>query len=411
TGDSRRSKSRPPESTSASATALQALTLKRLRLKESLDCHVSHHSIPTGALVRDSEGWFVLMDAEESSTLFHPSYATSSLMGWRDSSNTKHSETEDEIDESSHSGIDESSHSGRDDTSHSGRIDSDTESQKSMIQSFSTNARIFSDHADNWPQAETATASPANIPKLALDESTTQEPKQTLDESISTTIYSMPETSNSLGTSTAKVPDDQSVELTVLSSSLERPASPKIVNKKNSSSLSTTQEPKQNFDETTSITISSLPDTSNSLGTSTAKVPDNQSVELAMLSSSPERPASPKIVNEKDSSTFSINLPKSPGPSKPLSVLSELLDRFGDLICIELFHVEDDQLPSLASSIQGRVLQKIWLMFQTQALAVGLGNLGLSIMISLLVRFGAPRQVRVQLDEMVMIVGDFVAHL
>ncbi|KAJ3963955.1 hypothetical protein EV361DRAFT_943113 [Lentinula raphanica] len=85
----------------------------------------------------------------------------------------------------------------------------------------------------------------------------------------------------------------------------------------------------------------------------------------------------------------------------------------------------------------GRVLRKIWLMFQSQELAVGFGNLGLSITISLLVRLSAPRQGRVQLDEKytvpepivdtlvfvgaftcvsilwqtAMIVGDFVAYL
>ncbi|KAJ3722351.1 hypothetical protein C8R42DRAFT_720721 [Lentinula raphanica] len=272
-----------------------------------------NHSV-SQALVRDSEGWFVLMDMEET-TLFHHSYASSSIMGWRDNN-----KNEEEVDGSSHL---------------ESKDTDDTESQKSMIESFPTNPNILSNHTENWPHAETVTASPPDIQKLIIDETPPlQDPRQNVNEPIIHPIFAMPDVSNSLGTSNPQVTHDQSVKLTV-------------------------------------------------------------------LSSSPERPASPESVNEKELPNSLINSTKIPSVDQPFIVLSDLLDRFGTLIIINY------SLPQALFKVGaliyllflGRVMRKIWLMFQSQALAVGLGNLALSIMISLLVRLNVHGQVRMQLDE------------
>ncbi|KAJ3831026.1 hypothetical protein F5878DRAFT_668028 [Lentinula raphanica] len=75
-------------------------------------------------LIRDSEGWFVLMEVDEGFTSTvnvhrRGANAPSSLMGWRDGTNKVIAESEDEVDDSSHSGS---------------KDDSDTESQRSVFQ-------------------------------------------------------------------------------------------------------------------------------------------------------------------------------------------------------------------------------------------------------------------------------------
>ncbi|KAJ3718008.1 hypothetical protein C8R42DRAFT_644588 [Lentinula raphanica] len=253
----------------------------------------------------------------------------------------------------------------------------DNNKRKSMDpvtwRSFPTNPNILSNHTENWPHAETVTASPPDIQKLIIDETPPlQDPRQNVNEPIIHPIFAMPDVSNSLGTSNPQVTHDQSVKLTV-------------------------------------------------------------------LSSSPERPASPESVNEKELPNSLINSTKIPSVDQPFIVLSDLLDRFGTLIIINY------SLPQALFKVGaliyllflGRVMRKIWLMFQSQALAVGLGNLALTIMISLLVRLNVHGQVRMQLDEKytvpetvvdsitfvgaftcvsiiwqtALIVGDFVAYL
>ncbi|KAJ3762784.1 hypothetical protein EV360DRAFT_66808 [Lentinula raphanica] len=80
-------------------------------------------------LIRDGDGWFVLMDGEESpAAVWHrqAAYAPSSLMSWRDSK--KVIESEDET------------------ADHGNRSDSDTESQTSMVQNSPTSSNIPYDH-------------------------------------------------------------------------------------------------------------------------------------------------------------------------------------------------------------------------------------------------------------------------
>ncbi|KAJ3816497.1 hypothetical protein F5880DRAFT_1512612, partial [Lentinula raphanica] len=94
-------------------------------------CHLMNTTV-SQTLIRDSEGWFVLMDVEESPpAVWHHQEAyhvPSSLMGWRDSE--KVIESEDET------------------ADHDNGSDSDTESHTSMVQNYPTNSNTLANRTE-----------------------------------------------------------------------------------------------------------------------------------------------------------------------------------------------------------------------------------------------------------------------
>ncbi|KAJ3778212.1 hypothetical protein FB446DRAFT_714717 [Lentinula raphanica] len=81
--------------------------------------------------------------------------------------------------------------------------------------------------------------------------------------------------------------------------------------------------------------------------------------------------------------------------------ISEHLDHLGNSI-INNIHLTEYLFKAGALMYLmfiARVLQKIWATFQNQSLAFGLGNLSLSILLSVTIRLCVPEQVRVQVDH------------
>ncbi|KAJ3765469.1 hypothetical protein FB446DRAFT_831259 [Lentinula raphanica] len=142
----------------------------------------------------------------------------------------------------------------------------------------------------------------------------------------------------------------------------------------------------------------------------------NPSKSVATISSPPK----PTVVDEEGTSHFSLINPRCPQSQAHRTVqdfvadssihvkrtdaqrsLIGLLDQFGEFVMINI--PLSQALFKVGASIYllflARVLQKFWAMFHSQALAVGLGNLGLSVALSILIRLGALGPVRLQVDE------------
>ncbi|KAJ3765400.1 hypothetical protein FB446DRAFT_709487 [Lentinula raphanica] len=349
-------------------------------------------NIVSKTLIRDSEGWFILMDVEGDSNLRYRRAPPASsviativsrsyqkltlfqLLGWRDGHN-KVIESEDE------------SRSG------SKNDDSDTESQRSMFQ-------------------VTDMDNPVDIQKLSIEEAPTQNLEQI--DSISTPVEAKPGASNSLegcsfveetpplGTETdnvfmktTKAIEDQSVKATVPPSSVEST----IINERVKFQVDAVM----------------LPEESSNFSSNAVEV-RGVIIEASALSTSPPKPTIG--VNEKTLPTFSSTsntnpIANSQWRAEETPSFVGLLDQFGEFAMTKfplsqtLFKVGALIYPLFLA----RVLSKFWTMFQSQALAVGLGNLSLSIALSLLIRFGALGQLKLQVDEVGLITAVLIAAL
>ncbi|KAJ3831128.1 hypothetical protein F5878DRAFT_667891 [Lentinula raphanica] len=115
--------------------------------------------------------------------------------------------------------------------------------------------------------------------------------------------------------------------------------------------------------------------------------------------SSPPKPTS--VNTEGTSRSSTINPDRTQSRAHETHSLVELLDQFGDFVMVKI--PLSQALFKVGASIYllflARVFQKFWVMFQSQALAIGLGNLGLSVVLLLLIRLGAFGPVRLQVDE------------
>ncbi|KAJ3756483.1 hypothetical protein EV360DRAFT_84899 [Lentinula raphanica] len=284
------------------------------------------------------EGWFVLMDVENPAVLHRAALDSSSPMGWRDSK--KIIESEDET------------------LDHGNNSDSDTESQISMVQDCTSSSNTLANHSDNLKATESMDAVITRKP-ITGKNATRRLPEQKADDSNPVSDTQKSNTSHSPG-------DHSSARGNYMG-----------------------EETLNEFPSTTGIT-------------------NIQPVENAVFSSSPAREpgVEKELVTESGFSglptnpTVHLNTQESRTEVQPLFVLEELLDRFGDLVMRyfplsqALFKVGG--LMYLLFLV--RVFQKIYTMFQSQKLAVGLGNLGFSIALSFLIRFCAPEQIKVPVD-------------
>ncbi|KAJ3764232.1 hypothetical protein EV360DRAFT_77651 [Lentinula raphanica] len=273
-------------------------------------------------LIRDSEGWFVLMDIveERPAVYYHEAYASPSMMGWRDSS--KVIESEDET-------VDQGNKS-----------DSDTESQSlSMDQTYSPRLNILRHQPEIQVSTECVEAT-VNSQKPIIDEATTP-----------------------------------------------------VVEQKQMSKSTEDRSTVQETPEEDIVNVFNGP--TNTM--------DNQSLEAAVLSTSTELPTSHKADKEIDLPGPSLNstvASEAQATQTVRSILSEF-DRFGEYV---MLHFPLSQaLFKVGASIYllflVKVLRKIGMMFQNQPLAVGLGNLGLTVALLFLIRLHVPERVRVQVDQ------------
>ncbi|KAJ3715821.1 hypothetical protein C8R42DRAFT_645684 [Lentinula raphanica] len=342
-------------------------------------------------LIRDRDGWFILMDVEERSPVNHQeSYPSSLVTGWRDNNN-KAVESEDEVDDSNYSG---------------NRSDTDTESQISINLSYPSSSNIY--HPET--QALTARLENLTLPDLqdstmatdsangrtgTLGETTTQELKQDVDESITA------------GPNTPKI----SASIPLVDDSLcvsEAHIGGEVVNVFTNTYPNTTKITRsRSVEEVTrssSVEAIMLPQTdvkviSELTDTNTARITESQSGEEVSTSSSVEAPMLPQTeleVKETSDSAgsgarISISSHDTCNPEPQVMPRSYVvlghLNRFGELIMGAVIY--------LLFII--RVFGKIWAMFQSQSLVSGLGILSLSIMLLVLLRLRVHEQIREQL--------------
>ncbi|KAJ3820838.1 hypothetical protein F5880DRAFT_1509023 [Lentinula raphanica] len=295
-------------------------------------------------LIRDSEGWFVLMDVEESPpAVWHHQEAyrvPSSLMGWRDSE--KVIESEDET------------------ADHDNGSDSDTESHTSMVQNCPTNSNPLPNRTESEGFTKSVVngfIAVANDRTPVIRNAVKQLPEQKADEIIITSnVEELNTTSSSRDCSTGK---------------------------------GTREDP----------VISSAP---NGV-TGIAYVPP---FEVVVPYCSP-KPAVTKLVEEVDSSdvlpdpNISCNTRESQARVQRSFLLEELLDHLGDFVMQRLpitrVLFKAGSLMYLLFLV--RVLQKIWTMFRSQPLAVAFGILSLSIVLLFLIHLYLPEHIEVQVDE------------
>ncbi|KAJ3719215.1 hypothetical protein C8R42DRAFT_722901 [Lentinula raphanica] len=284
-------------------------------------------------LIRDSEGWFVLMDVEESpAAVWHHQ----ELMGWRDSK--KLIESEDET------------------ADHGSRSDSDTESHISMVQNPSTHSHILDPAKRTEPERVTKDMAVTHDRTPIIGNGTIQLPEQKLDESTIKNGIQEPSPSNPSS-------DCSSEKGTYMGDNLNT------------------------FNAFTGVTVM----TNNGSGAEAVQ--------------SPKAPIGHRLLKATDSSSFPPNTTDSSHDQEPQSMrsftLEEFLNRFGDFIMVEspipqvLFKV--GSLMYLLFLI--RVLWKIWAMFRSQPLAVGFGNLGISVALLFLLRLWVPEHIKVQVDQ------------
>ncbi|KAJ3760789.1 hypothetical protein EV360DRAFT_68406 [Lentinula raphanica] len=284
-------------------------------------------------LIRDSEGWFVLMDVEESpAAVWHHQ----ELMGWRDSK--KLIESEDET------------------ADHGSRSDSDTESHISM--NPSTHSHILDPAKRTEPERVTKDMAVTHDRTPIIGNGTIQLPEQKSDESTIKNGIQEPSPSNPSS-------DCSSEKGTYMGDNL------------------------QTFNAFTGVTVM----TNNGSGAEAVQ--------------SPKAPVGHRLLEATDSSSFPPNTTNSSHDQEPQSMtqrsftLEEFLNRFGDFIMVEspipqaLFKV--GSLMYLLFLI--RVLWKIWAMFRSQPLAVGFGNLGISVALLFLLRLWVPEHSKVQVDQ------------
>ncbi|KAJ3770262.1 hypothetical protein FB446DRAFT_705560 [Lentinula raphanica] len=329
------------------------LRLKIISLSVTIPWHVLHEVVESchlmnttvsQTLIRDSEGWFVLMDVEESPpAVWHHQEAyrvPSSLMGWRDSE--KVIESEDET------------------ADHDNGSDSDTESHTSMVQNCPTNSNPLPNRTESEGFTKSVVngfIAVANDRTPVIRNAVKQLPEQKADENIITSnVEELNTTSSSRDCSTGK---------------------------------GTREDP----------VISSAP---NGV-TGIAYVPP---FEVVVPYCSP-KPAVTKLVEEVDSSdvlpdpNISCNTRESQARVQRSFLLEELLDHLGDFVMQRLpitrVLFKAGSLMYLLFLV--RVLQKIWTMFRSQPLAVGFGNLGISVALLFLLRLWVPEHIKVQVDE------------
>ncbi|KAJ3968527.1 hypothetical protein EV361DRAFT_925437 [Lentinula raphanica] len=289
-------------------------------------------------LIRDSEGWFVLMDVEESPpAVWHHQEAyhvPSSLMGWRDSE--KVIESEDET------------------ADHDNGSDSDTESHTSMVQNYPTNSNTLANRTET--EGFTKSVVVANDRTPVIRNAVKQLPEQKADEIIITSNVEELNTSRSSR-------DCSSGKGTYIG---EDPV------------------------------ISSA---SNGV-TEIAYVPPNvPPCEVVVPYCSPKPAVEEDSSDVPPDPNISSNTRKS--QARRSFLLEELLDRLGDFVMNHLpvtrVLFKAGALMYLLFLV--RVLQKIWTMFRSQPLAVGFGTLSLSIVLLFLIRLCLPKHIEVQVDE------------
>ncbi|KAJ3968001.1 hypothetical protein EV361DRAFT_927882 [Lentinula raphanica] len=292
-------------------------------------------------LIRDSEGWFVLMDVEESpAVVWHhqEGYSRSSspqLMGWRDSQ--KVIESEDET------------------ADHGNRSDSDTESQISM--SCPTNSSALANRIET--EGLTKSVVEANDRTPIVSNATKQLPEQKADEIVITPNVEEPNGSRSSR-------DSSSGKRTYMAED------PVISSASNG---------------VTGLTY--VPPCDVVVPYCSPKSAETEVIEEIDPS---DFPLDPTI--SSDSRESQAQVPRS-------FLLEELLDRLGEFVMTRLpvtralFKVG----ALMYLLFLARVLQKIWAMFQSQPLAVAFGTLSLSIALLFLIRLYVPEHIKVQVDE------------
>ncbi|KAJ3965848.1 hypothetical protein EV361DRAFT_954618 [Lentinula raphanica] len=380
------------------------------------------------ALIRDSEGWFVLMDVEESSaTIWHDQQAhiSSSSMGWRDIE--KIIESEDET-----APVD-----------HGNGSDSDTKRislVKRSLLSFDSSANhaetegvtkktVIADNQTPIPANATIELPEQDLRQLSIRTLDNQPNNQELDASKSSRYCSSgkgtymeddPDTTDALITAT-EITDDRAC---IVAKSL-----PDFQNSANHAETREVTKDTAVPDDRTPIPANAtieLPEPD--MREPSITTPDNQAYnqepnasKLLRHCSEPYMEdgtgmlevlaAATGITNDRvgtvaDSSLFPLTDttidPNAPEPrTRRSSMLEDLLARFEGFVMMDfpfpqaLFKV--GALMYLLFLI--KVLWKIWTMFQTQPLAVGVGNLGLSIALMILIRVYVPEHVEVQVDQ------------